>query len=174
MVPAQTSACARSVIPSEVEESRGITQNLAALPKRTATGFLAYARNDGVSAPDSAEDPIYFRLFDFEKPPLLPDDSEPDFLLLDFDFPPPDLLAADFDFAPPVRVGSFFRFALASRSSSFSLMEAAMLFDAPRSDDFDLSPRLAASAAPAAICCFLDFAGITPLRSRPAARLASR
>jgi hypothetical protein len=28
------------------------------------------------------------------------------------------------------------------------------------SDDFFVSPRLAASAAPAAICCFLDFAGI--------------
>jgi hypothetical protein len=36
-----------------------------------------------------------------------------------------------------------------------------MLLDAPRSDDFDRLPRLAASAAPAAICCFFDFAGIT-------------
>ena len=30
----------------------------------------------------------------------------------------------------------------------------------PLSDDFFRSPRFAASAAPAAICCFLDFAGI--------------
>jgi hypothetical protein len=28
------------------------------------------------------------------------------------------------------------------------------------SEDFFASPRLAANAAPAAICCFLDFAGI--------------
>jgi hypothetical protein len=28
------------------------------------------------------------------------------------------------------------------------------------SDDFERFPRLAASAAPAAICCFFDFAGI--------------
>jgi len=35
-----------------------------------------------------------------------------------------------------------------------------MLLDAPRSDDFDRFPRLAARAAPAAICCFFDFAGI--------------
>jgi hypothetical protein len=31
-----------------------------------------------------------------------------------------------------------------------------MPLDAPRSDDFDRLPRLAASAAPAAICCFFD------------------
>ncbi len=35
-----------------------------------------------------------------------------------------------------------------------------MLFDAPRNELFDFSPRFAASAAPAAICCFLDFAGM--------------
>ena len=35
-----------------------------------------------------------------------------------------------------------------------------MPFDAPLSDDFFVSPRFAANAAPAAICCFLDFAGI--------------
>jgi len=44
-----------------------------------------------------------------------------------------------------------------------------MPLDAPRSDDFDRLPRLAASAAPAAICCFFDFAGITKIfRSRDA------
>jgi hypothetical protein len=31
--------------------------------------------------------------------------------------------------------------------------------------DLELSPRFAASAAPAAICCFLDFAGILLDRS---------
>jgi hypothetical protein len=36
----------------------------------------------------------------------------------------------------------------------------AMLREAPRSDDLDLFPRLAANAAPAAICCFFDFAGM--------------
>jgi hypothetical protein len=32
------------------------------------------------------------------------------------------------------------------------------------SEDFFISPRLAASAAPAAICCFFDFAGILGYR----------
>jgi hypothetical protein len=32
--------------------------------------------------------------------------------------------------------------------------------------DFFISPRLAASAAPAAICCFFDFAGILGYRTR--------
>ena len=35
-----------------------------------------------------------------------------------------------------------------------------MWCDAPLSDDWERLPRLAASAAPAAICCFLDFDGI--------------
>jgi hypothetical protein len=35
-----------------------------------------------------------------------------------------------------------------------------MRLEAPLSDDFDRLPRFAASAAPAAICCFFDFAGI--------------
>jgi hypothetical protein len=39
-------------------------------------------------------------------------------------------------------------------------MELAILRDGPFSDDFERFPRLAASAAPAAICCFFDFAGI--------------
>ena len=32
--------------------------------------------------------------------------------------------------------------------------------EGPRSDDLDFLPRFAASAAPAAICCFFDLAGI--------------
>jgi hypothetical protein len=39
-------------------------------------------------------------------------------------------------------------------------MDLNMLFEAPRRDDLLLLPRLAARAAPAAICCFLDFAGM--------------
>jgi hypothetical protein len=44
-------------------------------------------------------------------------------------------------------------------------MDSAICFDAPFRLDFLVSPRLAAKAAPAAICCFLDFAGI-PLANR--------
>jgi len=57
-------------------------------------------------------------------------------------------------------VGSFFRFVLASFSSCFSLIDFAICLDAPLSDDLDASPRFAARAAPAAICCFFDLAGI--------------
>jgi hypothetical protein len=35
-----------------------------------------------------------------------------------------------------------------------------MLFEAPLNEDLLVRPRLAAKAAPAAICCFLDFAGM--------------
>jgi hypothetical protein len=59
------------------------------------------------------------------------------------------------------RVGKFLRLVLATLRSSFRLIDLYVLLDAPRSDDFDRFPRLAASAAPAAICCFFDFAGIT-------------
>jgi hypothetical protein len=59
------------------------------------------------------------------------------------------------------RVGNFLRLVLATFRSSFRLIDLYMLLDAPRSDDFDFLPRLAASAAPAAICCFFDLAGIT-------------
>ena len=59
------------------------------------------------------------------------------------------------------RVGKFLRLVLATLRNSFRLIDLYMLLDAPRSDDFDRFPRLAASAAPAAICCFFDFAGIT-------------
>lgn len=70
------------------------------------------------------------------------------------------------DFDLFARVGSFLRFACAIFSSSFVLIELAMLFDAPRSELFGFFPRFAASAAPAAICCFLDFAGILQFRTR--------
>jgi hypothetical protein len=52
------------------------------------------------------------------------------------------------------------RFVFAKSSSCFSDMDSAIFFDAPCRLDFLLSPRFAASAAPAAICCFFDLAGI--------------
>jgi hypothetical protein len=58
------------------------------------------------------------------------------------------------------RVGFPFRFVFAILRSSLSLIELAILRDAPFNEDFERLPRLAASAAPAAICCFFDFAGI--------------
>jgi hypothetical protein len=58
------------------------------------------------------------------------------------------------------RVGLPLRFVFAILRSSLSLIELAIWRDAPLSDDLERFPRLAASAAPAAICCFLDFAGI--------------
>ena len=57
-------------------------------------------------------------------------------------------------------VGSFLRFVFAKSLSCFSDMDSAIFFDAPLRLDFLRSPRLAASAAPAAICCFFDLAGI--------------
>ena len=56
--------------------------------------------------------------------------------------------------------GNFFRLVLAKSRSCFSLIDFAICFDGPLSDAFDRFPRLAANAAPAAICCFLDLAGI--------------
>jgi hypothetical protein len=56
--------------------------------------------------------------------------------------------------------GSFLRFVFASFRNWLWLIELAILRDGPFSDDFERFPRLAASAAPAAICCFFDFAGI--------------
>jgi hypothetical protein len=59
-----------------------------------------------------------------------------------------------------LRVGFPLRFVFAIFRSSLSLIELAIWRDGPLSDDFDFLPRFAASAAPAAICCFFDFAGI--------------
>jgi hypothetical protein len=39
-------------------------------------------------------------------------------------------------------------------------MDSTICFEAPFRLDFGVSPRLAANAAPAAICCFFDRAGI--------------
>ena len=61
------------------------------------------------------------------------------------------------------RVGNFLRLVLATRRSSALLIDLYIPLDAPRSDFLERLPRLAASAAPAAICCFFDFAGITKI-----------
>jgi hypothetical protein len=58
------------------------------------------------------------------------------------------------------RVGFPLRFVFAILRSSALLIDLYMLREAPLSEDFERFPRLAASAAPAAICCFFDFAGI--------------
>jgi hypothetical protein len=57
-------------------------------------------------------------------------------------------------------VGFPLRFVFAILRSSLLLIDFAIWRDAPLSDDLDRLPRFAASAAPAAICCFFDFAGI--------------
>lgn len=57
-------------------------------------------------------------------------------------------------------VGLPFRLVFAILRSSALLIDLYMPLDAPLSEDFLLSPLLAANAAPAAICCFFDFAGI--------------
>src|SRR5437870_3025180 len=56
--------------------------------------------------------------------------------------------------------GRFLRLVLAILRSSALLIDLYMLREAPLSDDLERLPRLAASAAPAAICCFFDLAGI--------------
>jgi hypothetical protein len=63
-------------------------------------------------------------------------------------------------------VGSFFRLVAANSLSCFLLIDLAICLEAPLSFDFFISPRFAARAAPAAICCFLDFAGILNYRTR--------
>jgi hypothetical protein len=57
-------------------------------------------------------------------------------------------------------VGRFLRFVLAKSRSCFSVIDFTICFEAPLSEDFERSPRFAARAAPAAFCCFFDFAGI--------------
>jgi len=57
-------------------------------------------------------------------------------------------------------VGFPLRFVFAILRSSLSLIDLAICLDAPLSDDLERLPRFTASAAPAAICCFFDFAGI--------------
>jgi hypothetical protein len=57
-------------------------------------------------------------------------------------------------------VGSFFRLVFATSRSCFSDMDLAICLEAPFKLDFFRSPRFAAKAAPAAICCFFERAGI--------------
>jgi hypothetical protein len=59
-----------------------------------------------------------------------------------------------------LRVGFPLRFVFAILRSSALLIDLYIPREAPLSDDLERLPRLAASAAPAAICCFFDFAGI--------------
>jgi hypothetical protein len=75
------------------------------------------------------------------------------FAVRDFALPPFPLLADFF-------AGSFLRLVFAILRNSPSPIESAIWRDGPLSDDFDFFPRFAARAAPAAICCFFDFAGI--------------
>ena len=58
------------------------------------------------------------------------------------------------------RLGRDLRLVFAIFRNSPSLMEEAMPREAPRSELLERLPRFAARAAPAAICCFLDFAGM--------------
>lgn len=57
--------------------------------------------------------------------------------------------------------GSLLRLVFAKSLSCFSLIDFTICLEAPFRDDLGVSPRFAANAAPAAICCFFDFAGIT-------------
>lgn len=66
--------------------------------------------------------------------------------------------------AAPARVGSFLRLALAISLNSLVLIDSTICLDAPLREALLFSPRFAERAAPAAICCFLDFAGIFPVR----------
>src|SRR5690606_17384667 len=78
------------------------------------------------------------------------------------------LALCDFDFdCEDARCGRLLRGTLAMRSSSRSVMDSTICLDAPRKRAFGISPRLAASAAPAAFCCCLDLAGMSLLHSRP-------
>jgi hypothetical protein len=56
--------------------------------------------------------------------------------------------------------GLLLRLVDAIARNSFSLIELSIDFDAPFNSLLPISPRLADSAAPAAICCALDFAGM--------------
>jgi hypothetical protein len=57
-------------------------------------------------------------------------------------------------------VGLPFRLVFAILRSSALLIDLYMPLDAPLREDFLRLPLMAANAAPAAICCFFDFAGI--------------
>src|SRR5437870_6670455 len=63
-------------------------------------------------------------------------------------------------YQPAFLRGNPLRFVFAKSTNCCSLIEFTIWRDAPLRLAFDRSPRLAASAAPAAICCFFDLAGI--------------
>jgi hypothetical protein len=56
--------------------------------------------------------------------------------------------------------GISLRLVLAKSLSCFSDIDRSICFEAPLRLDFERFPRFAANAAPAAICCFFDLAGI--------------
>lgn len=63
--------------------------------------------------------------------------------------------------------GSFLRLVFAMSRSCFSDIDLTICLEAPFRRDFFTSPRFAANAAPAAICCFFERAGIPLYRSLP-------
>jgi hypothetical protein len=58
-------------------------------------------------------------------------------------------------------LGNALRLVLAKSLNAPSVMLETIWREAPFSEDFGRLPRLADKAAPAAICCFFDFAGIS-------------
>jgi hypothetical protein len=81
---------------------------------------------------------------------------EPDYF--DFDFRDFDLLV--FALLFEARFGLPLRLPFAISRSCFSLIDRAICLEGPFSLLFDVLPRFADSAAPAAFCCDLDLAGI--------------
>jgi hypothetical protein len=56
------------------------------------------------------------------------------------------------------------RLVLAVSRNCDSLIDSYIFLEAPLREDFPRLPRLADNAAPAAICCFFDLAGIALTR----------
>jgi hypothetical protein len=77
---------------------------------------------------------------------------------LDFDFR--DFVLLFFAVLFEARFGFPLRLPLAMSRNCFSLIERAICLEGPFSLLFDVLPRFADSAAPAAFCCDLDLAGI--------------
>jgi hypothetical protein len=103
-------------------------------------------------AQDCATSPAYFLDADRRDDEAFDDDRFAD-LAEEVFFEEEDLL-------DDARSGFPLRLPFAMSLSCFSLIDFAMLRDAPLSELLDVSPRLAESAAPAAFCCAFDFAGI--------------
>jgi hypothetical protein len=70
--------------------------------------------------------------------------------------------------------GAFLRLVLAKSLSWFSDIDFSICFEAPLRLDFGRFPRFAANAAPPAICCFFDLAGIFLFRWPMYLRLGGR